>query len=207
MRGAHGLAFAAAQAVFHRIRNRADVARFKNQRFAAEQSERRRVGMAQIATGQQFAFVETTFRINFFFVALEWCDFLVGQEFQFGQPNAVLTRDDAVERARKRHDARNGRIGLLQHFVVVAVDGNVGVHIAVAGMHVQRDPNASAQHLFVNCFEPINDGFERFARENVFQRCFDLGAPRHANFVRLQRTEIRINVVEQVLPIRTNARD
>ena len=119
----------------------------------------------------------------------------------------MLARDHAIERARKRHDARDGRVRLLQHLVVVAVDGNVGVHIAVAGMHVQRDPDASAQDFFVNRPEAINDGFERFAREDVFQRRLDLSAPRHTNFMRLQSAEICIDVIEQTLPMRANVSD
>ena len=38
----------------------------------------------------------------------------------------------------------------LQHGVVVAVDGDVGVHVAVAGVHVQRHPDAAAQHVLVD---------------------------------------------------------
>ena len=35
----------------------------------------------------------------------------------------------------------------LQHRVVVGVDRDVGVHVAVARVHVQRDEHAAAQHL------------------------------------------------------------
>jgi hypothetical protein len=59
----------------------------------------------------------------------------------------VLARDHAVEAARQRHDARHRLVRGLQHLVVVAVDRDVGVHVAVAGVHVQRDPDAAAQHL------------------------------------------------------------
>ena len=62
LRAAHGradwFALAATQAVFHRVADRTDVARFQNQRFAAEQAERWRIGIAQIAAGQQLALVE-----------------------------------------------------------------------------------------------------------------------------------------------------
>ena len=50
-------------------------------------------------------------------------------------------------RARQLHDARDRLVRRLQHLVVVAVDRDVGVHVAVAGMHVQRHPDAAAQHL------------------------------------------------------------
>ena len=75
------------------------------------------------------------------------------------------------------------------------------MYVAVARMHVQRDPHATAQDLFVNCVEAINDGLERFAREDVFEWCLDFAAPGHADFVRLQLTEIRFNIVEKTLPV------
>ncbi len=58
----------------------------------------------------------------------------------------MFAGDHAAQRARQRHDARHRRVGRLQHLVVVGVDRDVGVHVAVAGVHVQGDEDAAAQH-------------------------------------------------------------
>ena len=48
------------------------------------------------------------------------------------------------------HDAADDLVRLLQHRVVVGVDRNVGVHVAVAGVHVQGDEHAALQHALVH---------------------------------------------------------
>ena len=97
VRRAHRLAFAATQTVFHRIADRSDVACFKDQRLATEQAERRRVRISQVTTGHQLALVEAAFGIDPLLVALERPDLIIGQVFKFGEANAVLTGDHAVE--------------------------------------------------------------------------------------------------------------
>ncbi len=52
----------------------------------------------------------------------------------------------------------------LQHFVVVAVDGQVGVHVAVARVHVQRHPHAALEHALVDGIALGQDGLERLRR-------------------------------------------
>ena len=59
-------------------------------------------------------------------------------------PMPCSPRDDAAQASRQLHDARDGLVRRLQHRVVVAVDGDVGVHVAVAGVHVQGHPHAAA---------------------------------------------------------------
>ena len=75
----------------------------------------------------------------------------------------MLAGDHAVQRARKRHDPGDGRIRLLQHRVVVRVDRDVRVHVAVARMHVQRDEHAASQHLLVQRHVARADPLERNA--------------------------------------------
>ena len=36
------------------------------------------------------------------------------------------------------HDATNHHICFMQHFIVVGVDRDIGMHITVAGVHMQR---------------------------------------------------------------------
>ena len=52
----------------------------------------------------------------------------------------------------------------LQHLVVVGVDRDVGVHVAVAGVHVQRDEHAAAQHVLVNRVALLADRLRNAAR-------------------------------------------
>ena len=45
---------------------------------------------------------------------------------------------------------RHGAIRRVQHGVVIGIDRNIGVHIAVAGVHVQGDEHTALQDAFVN---------------------------------------------------------
>ena len=185
------LALATTQAVLHRIADGADVARLQNQRLAAEQAERGGVRVTQIATGQQLALVEPALGVNLVLVALERRDLVVGEELQLGEADAMLARNHPIKRACKPHDARDGGVGLLQHLVVVAIDRNVGVHIAVTSVHVQRHPDPATQDLLMNGPQPLDDRLQRLAGKDVFQWRLDLGAPAHPNLVRLQLAEQR----------------
>ena len=64
-----------------------------------------------------------------------------------------------------------------QHFVIVAVDGQVGVNIAVTRMHVQRGPHTAFQHAFVRCHAFGKYRQKRAASKNRLKRCFELGFP------------------------------
>ena len=48
------------------------------------------------------------------------------------------------------HDAVNCPVGLLQHLVIVRVHRDIGVHVAVARVHMQRDEYATLEHLLMN---------------------------------------------------------
>ena len=92
--------------------------------------------------------------------------------------------------ARQLHDARHRRVRGLQHLVVVAVDRDVGVHVAVAGVHVQRDPDAAAQHLARGSRSHSSRiGANARAGEDRLQRRADLRLPRGAQRVVLQQRE------------------
>jgi hypothetical protein len=82
--------------------------------------------------------------------------------------------------ARQRHDAVDRRVGGLQHLVVVGVDRDVGVHVAVAGVHVQRDEDAAAQHLLVDRLDALEHRRNTRRRRSLEQR-LAVRLPRHAH--------------------------
>ena len=185
VRRAGGLALAAAQAVLDRGRDLADVALLHDQRLVAHQAEARRVGVGEVGArrarvahrpAQQLSLVEPPFGIDALLVAGKGRQLRVGQVFELGDADAVLARDHAVEAPRELHDPRDRRMRGLQHLVVVAVDGDVGVHVAVAGMHVQGDPDAALQHLAVDLLARVDDGLQRRAGEDRFERRADSGS-------------------------------
>lgn len=167
------LALAAAQAILDAAGNRADVALLHDQRFVAHQAEGRRVGIGQIrfhaGQVQQLALVEAAFGVYALLVFAEFADLVFGQEFQLGDADAVLARDHAIERAGQLHDARHGDVGILQHFVMVGIDRDVGVDVAVTGVHVQRHEDAATQHALVDGLAFFQDQLEGRAREDLAQ--------------------------------------
>ncbi len=170
MSAAHRFAFAAAQTVLDRIGNLAQLAFFQDQAFQFHQVEARRVGALQVAAGQQLALVEVALRVDQLLVCGERGDFIRFQEIEFGDADAVFARDHPAQILRQLHDARHRAIGLLQHFVVVRVHRNVGVHVAVPGVHVQRDEHATFQHTLVQGVALVENGLISAAAENLAQR-------------------------------------
>ena len=77
----------------------------------------------------------------------------------------------------------------LQHHVVVGIDGNVGVNVAVARVHVQRYEHAAAQYAFVNRVGFREHRRERVAGKDAMQRRAHFGFPRSADRVILQNIE------------------
>ena len=198
VRRARRLALAAAQAVLDRRRDLADVALLHDERLVAHQAEARRVGVGQVGlqrlagearVAQQLALVEAALGVDAPLVVGERRELVVGQELELGDADAVLAGDHAVEAARQLHDAGDGSVRRLQHLVVVAVDGDVGVHVAVAGVHVQRHPDAAAQHLAVQASAFVEDRPQRGAGEDRLERRQDLRLPRGAPGVVLEQRE------------------
>ena len=97
--------------------------------------------------------------------------------------------DHPAEGARELHDARHRRVGLAQHLVVVGVHRDVGVHVAVAGVHVQRHEDARAQHLGVDRLDRLHHRLEVAPGEDVAQRLAQLRLPRDARAVQLHGLE------------------
>jgi len=67
------------------------------------------------------------------------------------------------DRLERLDDAFHRRVRGLKHLVVVAIDRDVGVHVAVAGVHVQRHPQPAVQHLAVDAHAAVDDRRERAA--------------------------------------------
>ncbi len=154
MRGAHRFAFTAAQAILDGAGNIADIALLHDQRFVAHEAKARGIGVGQVSrksrVAQELALVEAALRIDAVLVVRKRLQLFGCQKVQFGDANAVLARDHAIQRTRQHHDARHGMVRGLQHFIVIAVDRQVGVHIAVASMHMERGPHTPFENLLVN---------------------------------------------------------
>ena len=151
-----------------------------NQAFKAEQLERRRIGMAQIRTAHEFVAVEAALRVDFGFVVPKRLHFFIGQKLQFGDADAVFTRNHAVQAAGNPHNPRHDLMRGLQHFVIVRIHGDVGVDVAVARVHVQRDKHAAAHGLGVDFAQARHDFGVRLAGENFCQRLHHVLLHRHA---------------------------
>ena len=63
----------------------------------------------------------------------------------------MLARNHTVQAARQRHNAVNGFVRDLQHRVIVRINGQIGMHIAVTCVHVQRHKHTATQDFFVGC--------------------------------------------------------
>ncbi len=181
VRRAHRLALAAAQAVLDRVGDRGNLALLHDQRFVPHQAEARRVRIRQRRTRHQFAAIEAAFRIDAVLIGTEGARFVVAQEFELGDADAVFAGDHAVERAGDRHDPRHCRVRQRQHGVVIGIDRNIGVHIAVAGVHVQGDEHAAAQHTLMNGVAFAEHRRECGAGQQPRQRRAQLGFPGNAN--------------------------
>ena len=92
----------------------------------------------------------------------------------------------------------------LQHGVVVAVDRNVRVHVAIARVHVQRDPNPALEHSFVDSVAFGQDRLKRHAGEDAAQWRLQLRFPARAQGVVLQLDEQRVDLIQPALPLRAH---
>ena len=112
----------------------------------------------------------------------------------------MLARNHTVERPRQHHDAFDRMACGLQHLVIVAVDWQVGVHVAVARMHVQRSPHAALEYALVNRHALGKDRQKRTTRKNSLQGCLELQLPAGAQGVVLQLGEQGIDVLQPTGP-------
>src|SRR6185312_11531954 len=189
VRRAYGFALAAAQAVLDGIGDRADVRLLHDERLVSEEVEARRVRIREIAAGQELAQVEPALRVDRLLVGAELHDLSILQEFQFRNADTVLAGDDSIQAAGNAHDAGDRRRGRSQHLVIVRVDGNIRVDVAVTGMHVQRYEDASAQNAPMNVPAGSQNRGENPPVENVLQRRTQLALPRDTDRAVLHHIE------------------
>ena len=101
----------------------------------------------------------------------------------------MFARDHAAQFPCQMHDARYRGIGFLQHGVVVRIDRQIGVHVAVTGVHVQCHEHAAFQDLFVQTVAGIQYRLVFPADKNALQFLAYFAFPRHAQGVILQSLE------------------
>ncbi len=133
-------------------------------------------------------------RIDLLLVVAEGADFGFGEKLQLGDADAVLAGNHAIQRTGEVHDALDRLVGGLQHLVIVGIDRDVGMHVAIAGVHVQRDEDAATQDFLVDGLDALDDRAINPAVEDLGETRFQLLLPRSANRVVLQAMkELRIN--------------
>ena len=80
-------------------------------------------------------------------------------------------------------------IGLVQHLVVVRMHRDVGVHIAVAGVHVQGDEQAIVADLGVDSTQFLAQRLQCRTAEDLAQRLLDLVTVRDPDVATQQQVE------------------
>ena len=160
-----------------------------DQRLGAKQAEAWRVGAAKICTGCEFAGVETPLRIDTRLVVAKGHRFGVGQELELRNSDAVLAGDDTAQIARQLHDLGDDDVGPPQHLVVIGIDRDVGMDVAIARMHVQCNEQPALEHLAVQCRDPVDHRFIGRPGEQAGQRLADLALPRQPDYPLLQQID------------------
>ena len=183
------LALTTTQTILDGVTDRADLTALHDERLMTHQPKTWRPGITQVSTWHEFAGVEMIVRVDTTLVVLEGQQFRFSQKFILGQTNAVLTRNHAIEIARDLHDAHNGLIGLAQHFIVVRVHRYVGVHVAVARMHMQGDKYTAFEYAVMDGLHFGHDGCEIRAAKHAGQITEHLGFPRNTQGTILHNIE------------------
>ena len=81
------------------------------------------------------------------------------------------------------------------------------MHIAVTGMHVQRNPDAAFEHPLVNGIALFKDRGEGTTCKNILQLATQLRLPAGAQAVVLQLQEQLVHVIQPALPLGLDAGD
>ncbi len=100
----------------------------------------------QLALGQ-LAGVEDVLRVHDLLVVHQRLDLFLAEERDLGDTDAVLTRNLTAHLENLGHDFIRGFVGRGEHFLVVGVDGQVNVTVAITGMHVVGYDDALELHI------------------------------------------------------------
>ena len=100
------------------------------------------------------------------------------KKLKLSDANAVLARNDAAEVFGNVHNTCNNRMGLLQHVVVIGIHGQVGVHIAIARMHVKGHKDTRSKHAHMAGLKPLDDIAKGKSREKPAEFIPQFALPR-----------------------------
>ena len=120
-------------------------------------------------------------RVDLLLVLHERVDLVGAEVADLGQADAVLAGDHAAEVDRELHDAVDHAVGLVKHAVVVRVHRDVGVHIAITGVHVQRDEQAVVLQRDMFRAQRDTQRLQFLPAENLAQALLDFIAVGHAH--------------------------
>src|ERR1700675_171257 len=133
--------------------------------------------------------VEAALRIDAVLVGTKLRELRVGKILQLGNADAVFAGNHAVQVAGNAHDPRHNAIGCVQHRVVVRVDRNVGMHVAVARMHVHGDESAAVKDAPVYRIAIAKHLRKRGADKNAREDRAHLALPAYPDAAVLQPVE------------------
>ena len=179
MRRTGVLALAAAQAVLDGVRDILQIILLHEKRLGAQQMEARREGDIETGAVAQLAAVEEAVRVHLVEVLVEGLQLLIRQEGNLGHADAVFARNRAAEALRDAHHHVDALIGFGHHVGVIGMHRNIGVHVAVACMHMKRDEEALSQDPVMDIIDRLADVGEVFADQEFLQGILHLAAPGH----------------------------
>ena len=113
-----------------------------------------------IFAGKSFALLALCFGVSFFII----------------MDRAAKRGTDFTGRFLWRLALRGG-MGVLHHAVIVGVDRDIGVHVTVTGVHVQRHEQAALEHSLVDAVDLRANRIKGASVENLHQRLADFLLP------------------------------
>ncbi len=125
----------------------------QNARFQFEQIERWREDVLQRLEIFQLAGIHHPVRVHLAAIGREFGDALRLQVLELGEADAVLAGNHPAQRDDLVHHAVDDMVGALQHGPVVGENGDVDVHVAVAGVHVGGEHDAAVAHFLIGAVE------------------------------------------------------
>ena len=124
----------------------------------------------EIRAGEELAGVEPAVGVDSRLVGSEGRELVRRQVFELVMPipcSPEMTPPSSRASAMIRAD---GRVRLPQHRIIVRIDREIRMHVAVAGVHVQSDEHPAAQVLALDFDAARHDRRERVTAEDVLER-------------------------------------